>query len=79
MKEIQAFQSDDGSFVGTKEQVSEYEKKQQLELLYSKFSRDSNKYGEPYILEGEFEFFLDFAENNKYFEDFIKIVYNSKD
>ena len=61
MKEIQAYQSDDGSFVGTKEQVLEYEKKQKLEHLYDIFSRDSTNYGESYVLEGEFEMFIDFA------------------
>ena len=79
MKEIQAYQSDDGSFVGTKEQVLEYEKKQKLEHLYDIFSRDSTNYGEPYVLEGEFEMFIDFAENNEYFKDFIKMLYDLED
>lgn len=79
MKEIQAYQSDDGSFVGTKEQVLEYEKKQKLEHLYDIFSRDSTNYGESYVLEGEFEMFIDFAENNEYFKDFIKMLYDLED
>ena len=79
MKEIQAYQSDDGSFVGTKEQVLVYEKKQKLKHLYDIFSRDSTKYGESYVLEGEFEMFLDFVENNEYFKDFIKLLYDLED
>lgn len=79
MKEIQAYQSDDGSFVGTKEQVSEYEKKQQLEHLYNTFSRDLTKFGEAYVIEGDFEVFLDFAKHNEYFKDFIKMLYEVED
>ena len=79
MKEIQAYQSDDGSFVGTKEQVLAYEKKQQVEHLYNTFSRDSTNCGEFYVLGGEFEMFLDFAENNEYFKDFIKMLYDLGD
>lgn len=79
MREIQVYQSDDGSFVGTKEQVLEYEKKQKLEHLYDIFSRDSTNYGESYVLEGEFEMFIDFAENNEYFKDFIKMLYDLED
>lgn len=79
MKEIQAYQSDDGSFVGTKEQVLGYEKKQKLGHLYDIFSRDSTNYGESYVLEGEFEMFLDFVENNEYFKDFIKLLYDLED
>lgn len=75
MKEINAYQSDDGKFIGTKEQVLEYEKKQHLERLYHTFCYDSDEYGELYIIDGEFENFLDFVENNEYFKDFVKLVY----
>ena len=80
MKEIQAYQSDDGSFVGTKEQVSEYEKKQRLTTLFLGFEHD--KYpSQEFAWKNlpPMDYFISYLEDAEDFREFVKIVYNFKD
>ena len=80
MKEIQAYQSDDGSFVGTKEQVLEYEKKQRLTTLFLEFEHDKYPNGE-FVWKGlsSMSYFVDYLTDSLNFREFVKIVYNFKD
>ena len=83
MKEIQAFQSDDGSFVGTREEVLEYEKKQRLEALVESFNEDDDKYGDDWfglaVQDNNVEHFIEYLNESPDFREFVKIVYNFKD
>lgn len=83
MKEIQAYQSDDGSFVGTKEQVLEYEKKQQLCHLFNYFCNDKNEVGDYWFGDAvtcrDYTFLISYLEYSPDFREFVKIVYNFKD
>lgn len=79
MKEINAYQSDDGKFIGTKEQVSEYEKKQKLEALVESFNEDADKYGDNWfglaVQDNNVEHFIEYLNESPDFREFVKLVY----
>ena len=80
MKEINAYQSDDGRFIGTKEAVLEYESKKVIEDLLLDFMDDTDEdddywFGvavrhscKPYV-------FVEYLKDNPKFREFIKLVY----
>ena len=80
MKEIHAYQSDDGKLIGTKEAVLEYESKKVIEDLLLDFMEDIDDEGDylfgvavrrsedPYL-------FVEYLKDNPKFREFIKLVY----
>ena len=84
MKEIQVYQSDDGSFVGTKEQVLEYEKNAKLKFLFNSFIEDKDEDREEFWFGEAVRWyapsnFISYIKQNPDFREFVKIVYNFKD
>lgn len=81
MKEINAYQSDDEKFVGTKEQVLEYEKKAKLNLLFDSFIQDKDDDGDDYWFGQaarwyDSALFISYIKQQPYFREFVKLIYN---
>ena len=84
MKEIHAYQSDDGKFIGTKEAVLEYESKEVIQQLLEDFVDDTDvdddhwfgvavrHSNDPYV-------FVEYLKDNPKFREFIKLVYGFKE
>ena len=80
MKEIHAYQSDDGKFIGTKEAVLKYENDIVVQDLLDDFMEDTDEDGDhwfgvavrysndPYV-------FVEYLKDNPKFREFIKLVY----
>ena len=80
MKEIHAYQSDDGKFIGTKEAVLAYESKMLVQdllfdFIYDTDEEDDHWFGvavrestNPYL-------FVEYLKDNPKFLEFIKLVY----
>ena len=80
MKEIQAYQSDDGSFVWTKEQVLGYEKKQRLTTLFLSFEHDRYPNQQfAWVNLPSMDYFISYLEDAEDFREFVKIVYGFKE
>ena len=81
MKKIEAYQSEDGKFIGTEQQVKDYEASSKLQELYEKFFEATNSYGE-YIFALDHDTvndLKDFMQESSAFKEFCQIVYGFKE
>lgn len=79
MKKIEAFQSDDGLFVGTEEQVKEYEVKERLNELFEVFKFCEDDYYNDIVLADSAEDMVKFMKESQEFKEFCRIVYGFKE
>lgn len=80
MKEINAYQSDDGKFIGTKEAVLAYENKTTIQQLLHDFMEDTDEdedfwFGHAVRHSNNPYVFVEYLKDNPKFREFIKLVY----
>ena len=80
MKEINAYQSDDGRFIGTKEAVLKYENDIVVQDLLDDFMEDTDEDGDHWFgvavrHSNDPYSFVEYLKDNPKFREFSKLVY----
>ena len=79
MKKIEAYQSEDGKFIGTEQQVKEYENKERLKQLWEVFYTCRDSCYNYIVTADSVEDMIDFMKESQEFKEFCKIVYGFKE